>query len=185
MSKKIFVLTYIIVLTYTPVLTYTLELAYYSFWYLVYTHTHIDRQTVTFDSSKQYLSGRITYQAYAPYYIRHWSWCTISHLKLVAATAKRYISRQPWVALPYRYRTYPNWESYFLPHALCLVLNIIEWTVIVYEYTNTNVPVVAVRGLIHNQGYALKTGPNFSGFWTAKEHPHNPSSLKLEWTADA
>ena len=55
-----------------------------------------------------------------------------------------------------------------------------RWTVIVDEYTNTHVPVVAVKGLIPNQGYTLKAGPKCSGFGTAKEHLHDPSSLKLE-----
>ena len=55
-----------------------------------------------------------------------------------------------------------------------------QWTVIVDEYTTIHAPVVAVKGFIPNQGYALKTGPNCSGFGIAKELPHEPSSLELE-----
>ena len=66
--------------------------------------------------------------------------------------------------------------------ALCLVVGFkyYRWTVIVDEYTNTHAPVVAVKFLIPNQGYALKAGPNCSVFGTAKEHPHEPFYLELE-----
>ena len=70
---------------------------------------------------------------------------------------------------------------------LCLVVGFQYYgsTVIVNQYTNTHAPVVAAKGPIPNQGYALKTGPNCSGFGTTKEHPYEPSSLELEWTSNA
>ena len=57
-------------------------------------------------------------------------------------------------------------------------------TVIVNEYNNPHAPVDAVKDSIPNRGYALKEGPNCSGFSTTKEHLYNPYFLELEWTAN-
>ena len=70
-------------------------------------------------------------------------------------------------------------EIIFVVSCLVVSFKYFGSTVIVNEYTNTHAPVVAVRGSIPNRGYALKAGPNCSGFGTAKKHPYKPSSLEL------